>query len=107
SAYEGMPMCVLEALGCGVPVVTTRVGEVARVVHDGVSGYIVGDRSAESFADAAERALAALPAMTGEASVTAASDYVPARVLEPVFDNYRRIASHGRQQSRHMKEGEA
>src|SRR6185295_17407652 len=40
SAYEGMPMAALEALGCGVPVVTTAVGEVSRVVRDGVSGRI-------------------------------------------------------------------
>jgi glycosyltransferase involved in cell wall biosynthesis len=48
SAYEGMPMCVLEALGCGIPVVSTRVGEIARVVRPGVTGELVAPRAPEA-----------------------------------------------------------
>ncbi|MGH8569573.1 MAG: glycosyltransferase family 4 protein, partial [Gammaproteobacteria bacterium] len=52
SAYEGMPMSVLEALGSGLPVVTTDVGEVRRVVRPGVNGEIAGSRSVEDLARA-------------------------------------------------------
>jgi teichuronic acid biosynthesis glycosyltransferase TuaC len=38
---EGMANVVVEALSCGVPVVTTRVGGNAEVVQDGVNGYLV------------------------------------------------------------------
>ncbi|MGH2579015.1 MAG: glycosyltransferase family 4 protein, partial [Actinomycetota bacterium] len=49
SAYEGMPMSVLEALGSGLPVATTDVGEVRRVVRPGVNGEIAGSRSVEDL----------------------------------------------------------
>ena len=49
SYYEGMPTVVLEALACGVPVVSTDVGDVHKVVRDGETGYIVRTRSEEEL----------------------------------------------------------
>ncbi|MST31985.1 glycosyltransferase [Acidimicrobiaceae bacterium USS-CC1] len=48
SHHEGFPLSVMEALGAGVPVVATRVGELPAVVRDGVDGILVppGDRDA-------------------------------------------------------------
>jgi glycosyltransferase involved in cell wall biosynthesis len=39
SAFEGMPRSVVEALGCGLPVVTTDVGEVKIVVRRRFLGH--------------------------------------------------------------------
>jgi glycosyltransferase involved in cell wall biosynthesis len=50
SAFEGMPMVVLEAQGCGLPVVSTDVGEVPRIVKPGSSGELITDRDPESLA---------------------------------------------------------
>lgn len=41
SRWEGQPLCILEALCCGVPVVATDVGGVAETVTDGENGFIV------------------------------------------------------------------
>jgi glycosyltransferase involved in cell wall biosynthesis len=40
SLWEGQPRAVLEALGSGVPVVSTAVGDVPELVHHGRSGFI-------------------------------------------------------------------
>jgi glycosyltransferase involved in cell wall biosynthesis len=36
--YEGFPMVILEAYACATPVVASRIGSLAEVVHDGVTG---------------------------------------------------------------------
>jgi glycosyltransferase involved in cell wall biosynthesis len=41
SLYEGSPTTVKEALACGVPVVTTPVGDVTGIIRDNVIGRIV------------------------------------------------------------------
>jgi glycosyltransferase involved in cell wall biosynthesis len=47
SSFEGMPTVVLEALACGVPVVSTDVGDVKKVVIDGKTGCLIKNRKIE------------------------------------------------------------
>ncbi|MCZ7535483.1 MAG: glycosyltransferase [Acidimicrobiia bacterium] len=41
SAWEGLPVAVMEALALGLPVVATEVGGLARMVTEGVEGLLV------------------------------------------------------------------
>jgi glycosyltransferase involved in cell wall biosynthesis len=47
SAWEGMPMVLLEAAAAGLPIVATRVGGNHEVVRDGESGFVVPPRDHE------------------------------------------------------------
>jgi glycosyltransferase involved in cell wall biosynthesis len=51
SRREGTPMSLIEAAGAAKPVVATRVGGVADVVRDGVSGFIVSPGDHPALAD--------------------------------------------------------
>lgn len=58
SHYEGWSQSMLEALFCGVPIVSTAVSAVRYLVQDGKNGYVVPDRDPMRFAEAIEAALA-------------------------------------------------
>jgi glycosyltransferase involved in cell wall biosynthesis len=55
SAWEGMPMVLLEAAAGGLPVVTTRVGGTAEVVLDGESGYLAPPGDSQALASAMQQ----------------------------------------------------
>jgi len=92
SAYEGMPMSVLEALGCGVPVCSTDVGEVRRSVVSGVNGQIVQERTPQALARACGICLDELHSYRGAPALDAALPFVAERILAPFYANYRRLA---------------
>jgi glycosyltransferase involved in cell wall biosynthesis len=89
SAYEGMPIAMLEALATGLPVVSTDVGEVRLVVRDGINGQISSAREPNSFADAILRVLSRAETFRGAACEQAVSKYRPEPVLENIFANHR------------------
>jgi glycosyltransferase involved in cell wall biosynthesis len=96
SAYEGMPIVVLEALATGVPVVTTEVGEVRLVVHDGTDGFIVADRSPDALGRGIGDALSLGDSMRGPPCEQAISAYTPDQVLRHIYDNHRAQAATSR-----------
>lgn len=56
SDAEGMPLCVIEAMACGVTPVCTPVGGIPDMIEDGLTGYISTSASPEDLAEAIRRA---------------------------------------------------
>ena len=52
SAFEGLPVSIMEAMSAGLPVVATSVGGVPEAVEEGVTGLLVPPRDAAALADA-------------------------------------------------------
>jgi glycosyltransferase involved in cell wall biosynthesis len=91
SAFEGMPITVLEALACGLPVVATAVGEVPLVVHDRRNGRLSADHSADTLAECLAWTLAQPRQPLAVAAVEAVRPYEPGRILEPFYDAHRTL----------------
>lgn len=93
SGYEGMPIAVSEALACGLPVASNRVGEIARLVKPGINGELCESGTALGLAEAFSTSLQALQDYRGAPCTDAAAEYTPERVLAPLYDSYRTTRS--------------
>ena len=56
SNYENMPVVILEAFACGLPVVSTNVGGISEIVNES-NGLLVPPHDAEKLADAMQKML--------------------------------------------------
>jgi glycosyltransferase involved in cell wall biosynthesis len=93
SAYEGMPIAVLEALACGLPVLSTDVGELRNVITDNENGLLCKGRSAAEFAGCIRAALSRADTMRGRACASSVQQFRAEVVLEETYRSYRRLAA--------------
>lgn len=85
SAYEGLPVVVLEALACGTPVVTTRCGETPKLLTAN-SGVVCEDRTPVAVADALRKVLLKPGDFPIEACVKAAEPYRARTVVGAIYN---------------------
>ena len=52
SYTEAMPMSILEAMGYGLPIVTTNVGGIPQLVEEGKNGYMIEPGNIDGFVNA-------------------------------------------------------
>jgi hypothetical protein len=50
SRGEGLPLAAIEAIGAGVPVIASDVGDIGKVVVEGTSGWLVAAGDLDGFA---------------------------------------------------------
>lgn len=86
SAYEGLPLVVLEALACGIPVVTTQCGETPNLLSTG-SGLVSKERTPVAIASALRQVLLHPGDYPIEACVQAAEPYSARSVLGAVYSD--------------------
>lgn len=71
---EGIPVALMEAMACGLPVVATELSGIPELIRSGESGYLVPPQDAQALADALtfiynNPAIAAKTAQAGRAFV--------------------------------------
>ena len=54
-ANEGVPQAIMQAMSCGIPVITTAAGAIPEIVQDDVTGLVVPIRDAGAIANAINR----------------------------------------------------
>ncbi|RKO68138.1 glycosyltransferase [Desulfofundulus salinus] len=91
SAWEGLPMVLLEAAACELPVVSTDAGGNSEIVLDGVSGYIVPPRDPQALA-AAMLKMMSLPEEERRAMGRAGRAHIEANYsLDHVVDQWEKL----------------
>ncbi|MFQ4138981.1 glycosyltransferase family 4 protein [Nodosilinea sp. PGN35] len=85
SAYEGLPLVVLEALACGTPVVTTDAGETPRLLRPD-AGLVCGDRDPATIAAAWDTVLRHPERFPSHACVANARPYSARTVIGAIYD---------------------
>ncbi len=93
---DGLPTVLLEAMGAGVPVVTTDAANIPDLVLDGLTGFLAGQRDDDSLVAAILRALNLSTAetnnLTNAARSLAESYASPRRTVETLLRLWRQTA---------------
>lgn len=90
SDNEANPVSILEAMASGVPVVATRVGSVAEMVHDGHHGRLVRAGDVNGMADAMQQVLTQ-PAWGRQMGAAARSHGSAHGSLERMVQGYQQL----------------
>jgi glycosyltransferase involved in cell wall biosynthesis len=95
SAWEGLPMVLLEAASTGLPIVATDVGGNKEVVVDGETGRLVPPRDATALGLAMRRAMdmprAELQAMGARGRAHVSEQYGLSRIVDMWETTYREL----------------
>ena len=89
---DGIPVAIMEAMACGLPVVSTVISGIPELVKDGVSGFLVQPCDSVGLANALEH-LAADPQLRGRMGPPDASGYCRNSALPPTPEHWGHCSS--------------
>lgn len=92
SQFEGFGLSAAEAMAAGRPVVGTRVGGLAEIIEDGVTGYLIAPGDETALADALIRVLGdpvAAATMGARGRIRVCEHFSNERFSETFVDAYR------------------
>ncbi len=89
----GGPRVVLEALACGLPVVSTTVVEVRRTVASGVNGWLVDEPTPETLAEGLGWVFGQPREKLSREATAAADPFTAERILAGLYATYRDLVS--------------
>jgi glycosyltransferase involved in cell wall biosynthesis len=95
SRFETGPTVGYEALATGLPVVTTPVGEVARIVGDSGAGAVAADHRPTALAAAIDEVLNADRGALSALARSASAPFAARAVLAPVYRWHRDVSASG------------
>lgn len=93
SVAEGVPIAILEAMACGLPVVATNVGGIHEVVKPGVNGFLIDTRQPSDVAKALRQALEKQGALGQGAIVTIKKNYSMESVAKKTDRLFKEVVS--------------
>jgi len=92
SSYnEGTPVCLIESLAAGVPVIATEVGGVADVVADGLDGELIRSGDEQGFAAGLSRLAHRGSGISPQRSAIIRGQYSVARLVKDIESLYEEV----------------
>ncbi|MCW5591130.1 MAG: glycosyltransferase family 4 protein [Burkholderiales bacterium] len=98
-ANEGVPQALMQAMACGLPVISTPVGSIAEIVQDGDTGRLVQPEDAAALRAAIESLLADGPLrsrLATNARSAALQRFGEDRMVERMIDVFTAVARSAR-----------
>jgi glycosyltransferase involved in cell wall biosynthesis len=90
--YENFPRILVEAFACGLPVIASRLGAMATLIHDGETGLLFKPGNVADLAEKMRWALdnpEAMQSMGEAARATYEAKYTPERNYEILMEIYQ------------------
>jgi glycosyltransferase involved in cell wall biosynthesis len=92
SHTEGFGIALVEAMGCGLPVIATTRGGMGEIVENGVTGWLIPSGSPREIADAIQHAMQLEPSKLAEIGMAARRSvedrFSPARYVQEIEELY-------------------
>lgn len=94
SLSEGMPSVILEAMGCGLPIIASDVGGNNEIVSEGKNGFLIKGDDVDLIAQRLASLIndATLRQSMGAASRTASADYDWQKIMDSYLKLYTKYA---------------